>query len=369
MSGDEGKGPLLVIAAGGTGGHMFPAQAFAEEMLARGWRVALASDARGLNYAGGFPAAVARRELKAASFARGGAAAKLAAPFQILGGVLDARRWLKQEKPALVAGFGGYPSLPAVGAAILTGVPRMLHEQNAILGRVNRLFAKRADLVALGTPLAAPAPKGTRAELVGNPLRAAALERLGAPYGAPAPGAPFNLLVFGGSQGARIFGSLIPAALARLPQDLRGRIRLTQQIPPSDAEAEAALKLTGVAYEAAPFFADLPRRIAEAHLVIARAGASSLAELAAIGRPSVLIPLPEAMADHQSFNARIFAAAGAAIHAPQKDLSAESLAAILADLAADPRRLGDMAMAARGLGRPEAARRLADLAEGLARRA
>ncbi len=365
MSG-RGKGRLLVVAAGGTGGHMFPAQAFAEEMLGRGWRVALASDERGLRYAGGFPPEVERRELRAATFARGGLAAKARVPFEILAGIREAARWMKAEKPALAAGFGGYPSLPTIGGALLTGTPRLLHEQNAVLGRANRLFAKRANLVALGTPLAAPAPKGARTELVGNPLRAGALAFAGTPYAAPRPGGPVKLLVFGGSQGARIFGSLIPAALALLPEDLRGRLRVTQQVPESDhAAAMEAFARAGLTPEAAPFFADMPRRIAESHLVIARAGASSLAELAAIGRPSVLIPLPEAMSDHQSFNARAFSEAGAAIHAPQRDLTPESLAKILADLLADPGRPEAMAKAARGLGRPDAAKRLADLAESL----
>ncbi len=367
MSG-TGQGRLVVVAAGGTGGHMFPAQAFAEEMLKRGWRVALASDERGLRYAGGFPAEVERRQLETASFARGGLAAKARAPFQIMGGILDARRWFKEAKPALVAGFGGYPSLPAVGAAILTGTPRLLHEQNAILGRVNRLFAKRADLVALGTPLAMPAPKGTRTELVGNPLRAAALAYAGSPSAAPRPDGPVRLLVFGGSQGARVFGSLIPAALALLPEDLRRRLRVTQQIPESDSEmALAAFAAAGISPEAAAFFTDMPKRIAESHLVIARAGASSLAELAAIGRPSILIPLPEAAADHQSYNAIAFEEGGAAIHAPQAETTPESLAELLEQLLlARPEQLSIMAEAAQRLGRPKAASRLADLAESLA---
>jgi UDP-N-acetylglucosamine--N-acetylmuramyl-(pentapeptide) pyrophosphoryl-undecaprenol N-acetylglucosamine transferase len=358
--------PLLTIAAGGTGGHMFPAQALAEAMLARGWRVALASDARGLRYAGGFPAAVTRREVSSATFARGGLAAKIAAPALIGAGALAARRWFLSDRPACVAGFGGYPSIPALAAAWMLGLPRLIHEQNGVLGRVNRHFAPRVDAVACGTwPLKNP-PRGARLIDMGNPVRPAVAALAAAPYAPPADG-PVELLVFGGSQGASAFARLVPAALAALAPGLRARIRLTQQAREGEGDAlRAALAAAGLTAEIAPFFDDMPRRMARAHLVICRSGASTVAELAVIGRPSILIPLPAAMDDHQTANARALAEAGAAILAPEGELTGEALAGHLARLIGDPPRLAAMAASAAARGRPEAAERLADLVETLA---
>jgi UDP-N-acetylglucosamine--N-acetylmuramyl-(pentapeptide) pyrophosphoryl-undecaprenol N-acetylglucosamine transferase len=353
---------LLVIAAGGTGGHMFPAQALAAEMLGRGWRVALASDARGLRYAGGFPAAVTRRELSAATFARGGFAAKLMAPLALLRGVLSAWAWFRAERPAAVAGFGGYPAFPALAAAGLTGVPRLIHEQNGVLGRVNRLFARRVQAVVCGTWPVTNAPEGARLEPLGNPVRASVRS---VPY--PPEGDGFHLLVFGGSQGAGVFSRLVPAAVALLPADLRARLRLVQQVRPEDMEAaRAAFAAAGIAAECAAFFDDMPARLAAAHLVIARAGASTVAELAVTGRPAILVPYPSAMDDHQTANAAALGAAGGALVLAEAGLTAEALAGHIARLAADPAARARMADAARGTAKPDAAARLADLVERLA---
>ncbi|MEM8754065.1 MAG: glycosyltransferase, partial [Pseudomonadota bacterium] len=223
--------PLLVIAAGGTGGHMFPAQALAEEMMSRGWRVKLSSDARGLRYAGGFPDAVPRRALSAATFARGGVAAKLAAPFEIGWGVVEAIRWFAHDRPAAVAGFGGYPALPALAAAIYLGLPRLIHEQNGVLGRVNRLFAARVDALACGVFPPTNAPAGATLVDMGNPIRAAARAAMGAEYAPPSADGPLDVLIFGGSQGASAFADLMPSSVAALPLGLRDRLRLTQQAP------------------------------------------------------------------------------------------------------------------------------------------
>lgn len=352
---------LAILAAGGTGGHMFPAQALAEALLARGWRVALSSDARGLRYAGGFAEAVERREVGSASFSRGlGEAVR--APAVIGAGVLTARRWFLDAKPDCVIGFGGYPSFPALMAAALTRTPRLIHEQNAVLGRVNRHMASRVGLVACGNWPMQRAPNGARLEPVGNPVRAAALEAAKTPY-AP-PGAEIELLAFGGSQGASAFSRLIPEALALLPDDLRARIRLAQQVREGDAPEFPAL----AAIETAPFFLDMAARIARASLVISRAGASTVAELAVIGRPAILVPFPAAMDDHQSANAAALAQAGGALCEQERDLTPERLAGHLAALLAAPDRLTAMADAARSVGRPDAATRLADLVEEIADR-
>lgn len=351
--------PLLVIAAGGTGGHMFPAQALAEEMLARGWRVRLSTDARGASYAGGFPAAVGRDVVRAGTFARGGPLARLAVPLRIARGIAAALAAFRRDPPACVAGFGGYPAVPALAAAWMLGLPRLIHEQNAVPGRVNRAFATRVACVACGT-WPARLPRGARGVPVGNPVRAAVLAAR-APY-VPPGGGPLHLLAIGGSQGARLLATRVPEAIALLPADLRARLAIAHQIRPEDrGAAEAAWAAAGVVAELAPFFADVPARLAAAQLVIARAGASSLAEIAAMGRPAILVPYAAAMDDHQTANAAGPAAAGAAVVLPEGALTAEALAAHIAAILGDPARAGAMAAAALARAAPDAAARLADL--------
>ena len=353
-----------VLAAGGTGGHMFPAQSLAEELLRRGWRVTLASDVRGMRYAGGFPEAVARQHLDAATMARGGLTAKLAAPVALLRGVLQARRWMKADRPDAVIGFGGYPAAPAMAAAGSLGIARLIHEQNNVLGRANRLFVRRVRVLACGMGVPRYAPEGVRAVEIGNPVRDTALAVAGQAY-APPEGGPVRLLVFGGSQGASVLSDLLPPALSFLPDPLRARLHVTQQARDGEIamlkDHYDAADITAI--EAAPFFEDMPRRIADAHLVVARAGASTCAELSVIGRPAVLIPLPTATNDHQSANAEWLAAAGAALAVPQAGLTPETLGGMIGDLLGDPARLSAMAGAAKATGRPDAANVLADLVE------
>lgn len=364
--------PLLVIAAGGTGGHMFPAQALAETMLARGWRVALSTDARGLRYAGGFPPEVERRETPSATFARGGLLARAMVPLAILRGALAAVARFRADRPAVVAGFGGYPSLPALLAAGLLGAPRLIHEQNGVPGRVNRRFARHVDAFAFGVRPAA-APPGARLVETGNPIRAAARAAAVLPYAPPTASGRLSLLAFGGSQGASAFARLLPEAMAALPAPLRARIDLTAQAREGEAEGlRAAVAALGVAAEVRPFFDDLPARIAAAQLVIARAGASTMAELGAIGRPAILIPYPAATDDHQTANARPFAEAGAAILAPEAGpdgagLTGAALAGHIRAVLEEPARARAMAAAAKRLGRPDAAEALADLVARLAK--
>ena len=358
------SGPLLLIAAGGTGGHMFPAQALAEVMLARGWRVTLSTDDRGARYAGGFPAAVTVERVASATFARGGVAAKLLAPFRIALGVVGALWSQMRDKPAVVVGFGGYPSIPALSAAWALRRPRMIHEQNGVLGRVNRVFAAHVDKVACGTwPTALP--EGVTGEPVGNPVRAAVLERAAAPYIPPGE-YPMALVVIGGSQGARVLSDVVPAALALLPEGLRANLRVAHQARDEDAvRAAAAYEAAGVRAEIAPFFADIPRRLSEAQLVISRSGASSVADISAIGRPSILIPFAAATGDHQTANAKGLVDAGGAVVIQERALDAAGLARAVATILDDPARAEAMAHAALATGKPDATARLVALVEQL----
>ena len=353
-------GRLALIAAGGTGGHMFPAQALAERMLAEGWRVKLSTDTRGARYAGNFPPEVERQVVSSATTARGGAAGKLAAPFRILSGVMAARRAFRADRPDVVVGFGGYPTIPAMSAALTMGVPRMIHEQNGIMGRVNRIFAGRVDRVACGT-WPTDLPEGVAGIHVGNPVRATVLAHAGAPYAAPGEGA-LEVLVIGGSQGARILSDVVPAALAALEPELRARLRVSHQARDEDGPRVArAYAEAGIAAEVQPFFADVPERIAAAQLVVSRSGASSLADVTVIGRPAILIPFAAAAGDHQTANAQSLAEAGAALVHPESVLDAESLTRDIRAILTDPAQAQAMADAALSLARPDAARRLYDL--------
>jgi len=359
-------GPLLLIAAGGTGGHMFPAQALAEAMVRKGWRVKLSTDARGARYAGGFPHVVQVEQVASATFARGGAAAKLAVPFRIAGGVLSAVFGMLRDRPAVVVGFGGYPTIPALAAAWVLRRPRMIHEQNGVLGRVNQIFARRVDRVACGTwPTALPA--GVEGIHTGNPVRAAVLERAAAGY-IPPGDYPMSLLVIGGSQGARVLSDVVPAAVAMLPEGIRRHLRVAHQAREEDLpRVVAAYADAGIVAEVEPFFRDIPRRLSECQLVVSRSGASSVADISVIGRPAVLIPFAAATGDHQTANARGLVDAGAAVLIPEKLLDAESLSAQMGAILASPDAAVAMAQHALGQGRPDATERLVALVEDLAK--
>jgi len=359
---------FAVLAAGGTGGHMFPAQSLAEELLRRGWRVALATDKRGLNYADGFPEAVERRALKAATPARGGIIAKIAAPLALISGTIEAVRWFKSDRPDAVIGFGGYPAAPATAAAIRLKVPRIIHEQNAVLGRANKLFVKRVDLLACGIGKPTNTPSGVETTIVGNPIRDTALSFADTPY-TPIGEGPIRLLAFGGSQGSKALSDMIPNALAGLPEALRGRLQTTLQVREAGLDAaKEQLAAANIQADVVPFFDDMPKRISEAHLVIARAGASTCAELTALGRPAILVPLPSAMGDHQTANARSLEQSGGAILLPEKDMTEQGMTDLIASLLNDPTKLSQMAAAAKTLGKPNAATDLADLVEEYAAR-
>ena len=359
------KAPLLLIAAGGTGGHMFPAQALAEVMLARGWRVKLSTDARGARYTDGFPEVVQVEQVASATFARGGPGAKLMVPLRIGAGVLAAAWRMVRDRPAVVVGFGGYPSIPALGAAWLLRRPRMIHEQNGVLGQVNRVFARRVQRVACGT-WPTDLPPGVAGVHTGNPVRNAVLDRAGAGYIAPGD-YPMDLLVMGGSQGARILSDVVPEAVAALPEAVREQLSVSHQARPEDIDrVVAAYDAAGIRAEVAPFFADIPRRLSEAQLVISRAGASSVADIAVIGRPAILIPYAAATGNHQAANARMLYEAGAAVVIPESQLSADALRDSMMAVFGHPEGAMQMAQAALGCGRPDAAEQLAEMVETLA---
>lgn len=357
--------PLVVIAAGGTGGHMFPAQAFADEMRSRGWQIALVTDERGKKYAQNFPADW-REEVEAATFGSKLPHKVIAAMLKLRAGTASAKKKFQETKPKLVAGFGGYPSYPSLSAARELHIPIIIHEQNSVLGRVNRLFAGVAKIVACGFERLdkLPAAAKDHKRVTGNPVRSAIKAVRDMPYPDPVDGGPVNLLVTGGSQGARLFGQVIPAAIAGLPPELRARLTVVQQAREEQVEsvrgayAEANVKAT-----VEPFFSDMQLKLAQAHLVLARAGASTVTELAIAGRPAILVPLAIAMDDHQTANAEGIRAAGAADVIEEGRFTAEALRPLLAERLGNAGVLSARAKAARHLGRPNAARELADLAE------
>lgn len=360
---------VIVLAAGGTGGHVMPAQALAAELRRRGRMVAVMTDVRGEKYRAGFgdvPFAV----IPAGTFAGRGPLARLRAVLDILRGTIAARRLLKRWDAVAVVGFGGYPTLPPMLAAVSRRLPTCLHEQNAVLGRVNRVMAPRLSALAVSfaRTLGLSPRDAARAVFTGNPVRPEIVAIAAKPYAEPAADGLFRLLVLGGSLGARVMSEVVPAALALLPPALKVRLQVTQQARDEEAvEVAARYRAEGIAAELAPFFADVPSRLDWAHLVIARAGASTVAELAAAGRPSILVPLPSAADDHQTVNAAALVDAGAAFAVAQGDFTPAELAKRLQRLVTVPSRLTEAAQAARGQARIDAAERLADLVEGLCR--
>ncbi|MEM9014876.1 MAG: UDP-N-acetylglucosamine--N-acetylmuramyl-(pentapeptide) pyrophosphoryl-undecaprenol N-acetylglucosamine transferase [Pseudomonadota bacterium] len=353
---------MIVLAAGGTGGHMFPAEALAGEMRSRGWRVVLATDKRGLRFAENFPC---ERHflISAGTPSIGGPIAKGAAAFSIIRGVLDALGEYRHDKPDFAVGFGGYPSLPAMKAASFSGISYGVHEQNGVLGRSNRLLARSASFVAHGFPLLERTPGGVYTIETGNPVRQTVLDAAAAPL-AIDEGSPIKLLIFGGSQGASLFSAAPTEAISRLPDELRARLSVTHQARADDLEQiRNAYANAGVAHTAEPFFDDLPRRMAASDLVLARAGASTVTELGIIGRPSILVPLKIAMDDHQLGNARVLEERGAARLIPEDDFSADTFRREIAALLSDPAALQKMAIAAKGSVMMNATETLADLVE------
>ena len=365
---NQGKPQLIAIGAGGTGGHMFPAAALARTLLERGYRVALLTDRRGQGF-GPELGEVATYRLSAGAVLGTSPWRKAIAGLQLLRGVRQARRLLKKLGASAVVGFGGYASLPAVWAGHGLGLKVVLHEQNAIAGRANRLLAKKASVIATSFATVQGLAERERAKcaLTGNPVRAAIAEVGRRPYAVPGPKDRLTLLVTGGSQGARVFNELVPAAVCRLPAALKARLTVCQQVRGQDlGEVQALYRACGVEAQLKSFFDDMPQRLAAASLLVCRSGASTVAELAAAGRPALLVPYPFAADDHQRANAEAFAAAGGGWVLPQAGLSVETLAAELQRLFEDPAALVRAAGAARGFAQERAAERLADLVLGTA---
>jgi len=353
----------IALAAGGTGGHLFPAEAVARELLARGCAVHLVTDGRAEALAGKVPE-VALHRICAGRF-EGGPVRAAYGLAELAVGAVQARRLLRRLDPLAVIGFGGYPSVPTMLAAAQLGLPTVIHEQNAVVGRANRLLAPRMNRIGTGFPVTAGMRAADRARAVhtGNPVRPAILALAGAEYAPPAAGEPVELLVIGGSQGARVLSEVVPPALAALPEGLRMSLRVSQQARPEDlAGVVEQHRINNIAAEAAPFFADVPERLRRAHLVICRAGASTIAELAAMGRPAVMIPYPYAMDDHQSANARAFAEAGGGWVIPQAAFNPGILTDLLAAVLTNPETLRKAAGMAARFARRDAAARLAGLA-------
>ncbi len=357
----------VLLAAGGTGGHLFPAFALADELGQRGYAVDLVTDTRGDRYGTGFPARTIYQIVSATPSGRSTVSAARATVL-LLRGVRQAFSLLGRIRPAVVVGFGGYPTVPPLIAARLRRIPSALHEQNAVLGRANRMLAPRVSRLATSFDVTrhVEGQSKVKARFTGNPVRQAVLDVAGQAYVAPATDAAFNLLVFGGSQGARYFSDEVPPALAGLPQVIRSRLRVAQQCREEDlARVRAAYAAAGIQAQLAAFFKDLPQRMADAHLVIGRAGASSVAELTVLGRPSLLVPLPHALDNDQLQNATRLAESGGCWCLEQKTLTLERLAAEIARLVAAPSELAAAAAAAKRQGQPDAASRLADLVEDL----
>jgi len=360
---EQTAAPVAVVAAGGTGGHMFPAEALARELSARGWQVVLASDARGAAYADRFPAAE-RLSLEAATFRRGDIFGMARAGFKVAQGILQARKAFRRLKPAAVIGFGGYPSYPALMAALGRRDVTLLHEQNSVLGRSNRQVCARVDAVACAFPVLRLAPSSLegQVQVTGNPVRPDIRALYDLPY--PDMDRDIRILVTGGSQGAKLLSETVPQALALLPVSLRIRLKVEQQSRPEQLEAAKAIyQAADIEAEVAPFFSNMAERLGRAHLVIGRAGASTCCELAVAGKPSILIPLRIAADDHQTHNAEVLHAAGAAEVIQEKALTAQTLAAVIRAFLDDPEAMKQRAEAARSVARPDAAVLLADLVE------
>jgi UDP-N-acetylglucosamine--N-acetylmuramyl-(pentapeptide) pyrophosphoryl-undecaprenol N-acetylglucosamine transferase len=356
----HGSQPLVFVAAGGTGGHLFPAEALAVALSQRGVTVDLVTDERASRY-GDFPGRTTHI-VPSATFAGPNPFRLASAAIKLARGAITSLRLVRELCPAAVVGFGGYPTIPPLFAASMRKIPAVIHEANGVLGRANRLLGGRVQAIATGfSGLLADDPRlGAKVSHTGNPVRPAVVEAAKTPF--PDAAGQLRILVFGGSQGARVMADVVPAAIELAPMALRARLSVTQQARDEDVtRVRAAYERFGLAVEIEPFFRDLPARIAASHLVISRSGASTVAELAAIGRPAILVPLPHALDQDQRANAAMLERTGGAILMDQSRFTPGNVAAEIARLAAEPDKLADMAAAAKGQGVLDAADRLADL--------
>ncbi|MBW9062502.1 undecaprenyldiphospho-muramoylpentapeptide beta-N-acetylglucosaminyltransferase [Rhizobium herbae] len=359
------KGTIM-LAAGGTGGHLFPAEALAHELKELGYRVHLVTDSRAERYAGKFPA----DEIHVVPSATIGSKNPLKVAgslWTLWSGIRVARRLMAKVRPKVVVGFGGYPTIPPLLAATGMGIPTMIHEQNAVMGRANKALAKRVKAIAGGFLPETNGPYAAKTVTTGNPVRPAVLEAAKVPYQPSGEGEEFRLVVFGGSQGAQYFSKSVPTAISLLDDGLRARLRVTQQARVEDMPmVEGCVAKLEMSADIAPFFNDMAERIAKAHLVICRSGASTVSEIAVIGRPAILVPYPYALDHDQAANAAAIAATGGAKVIAQAELSAEKLSRILTEAMNNPAKLAGMAARAKQAGKPDAARLLAAMVEAIA---
>jgi UDP-N-acetylglucosamine--N-acetylmuramyl-(pentapeptide) pyrophosphoryl-undecaprenol N-acetylglucosamine transferase len=355
--------PLILLAAGGTGGHLFPAEALGVELIKRGLRVRLVTDARALRYSGLFTKDMI--DVVPSETVRSRSPLSLArTALMFAAGTLAAVRLMRRLKPRAVIGFGGYPTLPPLIAARLCGIPGIIHDANAVLGRANRFLSRHVDAIATSLPgvLDRDPALALKAITVGTPMRPMILTAASVPYEPPAASGSFRVLVVGGSQGARVMSDVVPAAIERLEPALWSRLALTQQVREEDmGRVRAVYDRLKVNAELAPFFTDLPARLAANHLVVSRSGAGTVAELAAIGRPSILVPLPGAIDQDQFANAGVLSQVNGGLRIVQSEFTPDRLASEISALAAEPARLAAMAASARAVGRLDAAERLADV--------
>ena len=359
--------PLVVLAAGGTGGHVFPAEALAAELSSRGYQLALVTDRRGGDLSGRLGELETHR-VRAGGIAGKGVFARILSAIELTVGTVQAWFLLRRLKPAVVVGFGGYASVPTMLAAAYSGTKAAIHEQNAVLGRANRMLASRVETIATSFEKVSEIPENAKSNIIvtGMPVRLAVTIVRDRAYPSISREGDINLAVFGGSQGAHIFSVVVPDAMKRLDESLRRRIKITQQSRQEDIDlANSVYRTIGIEAELSTFFNDVPDRIADAHLVICRSGASSIAELTTIGRPAILVPYRHAVDDHQSRNAHAVDEAGGGWLIPEKAFTGVVLAERLAALFAIPRILENAATAAKSAGVPDAAARLADMVVGL----
>ncbi|MBD9372902.1 undecaprenyldiphospho-muramoylpentapeptide beta-N-acetylglucosaminyltransferase [Rhizobium sp. ARZ01] len=357
---------IILLAAGGTGGHLFPAEALAHELKANDWSVHLVTDSRAERFAGKFPADEIH-VVPSATIGSKNPVKVISSLWTLWTGLRAARRLLARLQPNAVVGFGGYPTLPPLLAATGMRIPSMIHEQNAVMGRANKALASRVHAIAGGF---LPEGEGAYAEktvTTGNPVRPAVLAAAEVPYQQAKPDGEFRIVVFGGSQGAQFFSTAVPQAVCRLSDVKRARLRITQQARPEDREGvEAVYEKLAIPADVSPFFTDMADRLAKAHLVICRSGASTVSEISVIGRPSVLVPYPYALDHDQAANAAALAANGGAQVIAQSALSPEKLSTIIIEAMKNPDHMALMAENARKTGKPDAARLLAAMVEAIA---
>ena len=354
--------PLAILSAGGTGGHMFPAQALAEELLLRGWEVKLSTDERGARFTKSFPGAVKIEIVPSATFAKQGLIYKMKVPFLIFLGVFIALKAFWKHRPNIIVGFGGYPTIPALIASIFMRLPRIIHEQNGILGRVNQLFAKNVHLVACGT-WPTTIPENIKYEHVGNPVRKEILGRSGSPY-IPPGNHPMSILIMGGSQGAKILSNIVPEAIGNLPDELLKYIRVFQQAREEDCQRVKSYYVDkGIACEVLPFFDNIAKHLSEAQLIISRSGASSVADIGVVGRPSILVPLGSAIRDEQTLNAGPLKKVRAATVIAEQNLTVQRLNKAILKILSSPENASKMAANAHKTVVLDATNKLADRVE------